>query len=152
MANRNVEKGKRFERRVAQMLEKALGYKFFRSVVNSTTAMHSDRKIYGDVICSNPDFQFCIECKSYKSFSIDAVLLGGYDLLAEFFQQAAKQANSASKSPLLLVTNGKRTYAFFSISDFDPIDPYISVDWVGGLDCSSIAGMEFNRFLTALKD
>ena len=115
--NRNVEIGKRFERRVAELFTQATGYRFFRAIVNRSSTRGGRAGVAGgDVICERADFVFCIEAKSHRRFSVESVLAGNTTLLDEFWKQTCAEASLSGKMPLLVARSGQREFAFFNAS------------------------------------
>lgn len=99
MSNANKNKGKRFEREVAEMLTNAFGLNFCRvpnsgafvggqnSFRRSNLSPSQESLMTGDIIVPEELFHITLECKNYKEFSF-ASLFTENKLLDKWIEQA----------------------------------------------------------------
>ena len=86
-------KGASFEREVGKLLEDELGISFKRDLEQYRAADH------GDLLASDPDFPFVIECKRYAS---------GTGCKPAWWQQAQAAANAVGKMPCVIYKYDRR--------------------------------------------
>lgn len=98
----NLARSKAHERQVACWLTEWSGVEFRRRRV--TGRDHATTTIDGvaDVICTRPDFRYCVEYKCGAGFSLDAVLAGGGKTkFDQWWNQTLEDAELCGKEPML---------------------------------------------------
>lgn len=87
MSKKSRTKGSTFERDVARQLDLLLGIQFERNLEQVRTAAH------GDLVPSDPDFPFSIECKRRAA---------GVSCLTDWKAQASRAAAMCGKIPAVV--------------------------------------------------
>jgi len=150
-AAKNSKRGYRFQYRVACAMTKVWGMK----VVSSPRSGGSHWK--GDIIPKDPatdwnSWPFVVECKSRESWDLRQLLLqpkGG--VLAEWWWKVSREADAASKLPLLIVSCRSRPGDFAITPRVMWEGPYDDLDRLilyenQAMGCSFFVH-EFGRFL-----
>ncbi len=156
MASKSGEKGKRFERDIKEMLNKAYNTEEFTRTPGSGALMgqsnfrknlgleDSTKRVLGsDMIC--PDwFRFSIECKNYNDSPNYAAIIKTSDTKLDYWlAETLFDSINLKQTPMLFFrTTRKGTHVAFPRQFFD-IQPKYSVNY----DCFTIMGVEhFEQF------
>jgi Holliday junction resolvase len=115
----SINKGKTFEREIANFLTKAIGVKFHRVPMSgafSTNNNSNDSRFDGDVFTEDKEYKdIVIECKSYSDLQLNDL----YNDKSKFFKWI-EQAESEAKGKdwiLFIKINHKGTYMISSRMD-----------------------------------
>lgn len=113
IGRRSKNKGKAYERRVADLLSEFLNKNFRRTPgsggFGKQGVIVAEHAFTGDVICDDSGFRFSIECKNRPNDFSFAQLVSVPDKapFTEWWHQAVEDANSVSLSPLLFFKGAK---------------------------------------------
>lgn len=156
MASKSGEKGKRFERDIKELLNKAYSTEEFTRTPGSGALMgqsnfrknvgleDSTKRVLGsDMIC--PDwFRFSIECKNYNDSPNYAAIIKTSDTKLDYWlAETLFDSINLKQTPMLFFrTTRKGTHLAFP-TDFFPIQPRYCVNY----DCFTIIGVDhFEEF------
>ena len=73
-------KGNVFERKIAKIMTEWTGIKFERVPASGGLHWKKDNRVYGDIVCNDPDFPFVIECKNREKWKMDNVFKGSAEV------------------------------------------------------------------------
>lgn len=97
MANKNAEKGTRFEYLIRDKLSKKTGVTWDRVPQSGAGTMK------GDLYCKSNHYFYCIECKSFKDSVIQENLLNAKsNNLYMWWAQAVREAKEMNRKPALV--------------------------------------------------
>lgn len=97
MANKNAEKGTRFEYLIRDKLSKKTGVSWDRVPQSGAGTMK------GDLYCKSNHYFYCIECKSFKDSVIQENLLNAKsNNLYMWWAQAVREAKEMNRKPALV--------------------------------------------------
>ena len=97
MANKNAEKGTRFEYLIRDKLSKKTGVAWDRVPQSGAGTMK------GDLYCKSNHYFYCIECKSFKDSVIQENLLNAKsNNLYMWWAQAVREAKEMNRKPALV--------------------------------------------------
>lgn len=121
-------KGGKFEREVAKIIQRWTGYEFSRVPSSGGLRWKKTDNISGDITCSDPEhagkFPFSVECKFHKEINFEHILLGNKGCkVLEFWDQATSDAERCNKVPMLIMRyNGMPKGEAFVMFDKDVSD------------------------------
>ncbi len=119
----NVRKSKTHERRVAKLLTEFTGTEFRRRRVEGRDATTIERESTSDVIAVRGIPKFCIEAKSGRGFSLDALLANpSGSLFTEWWHQASYDAKLLTEH-----FSSSTKYSFYPMVFFKPQS---NTDWI----------------------
>lgn len=114
---KNKASGSDYERRIAKMLEAWWGCPFRRTPNSGGWDKQStDGEVMavGDIISTDPDFPFAIECKHRKeALNLFSVQSDSSDMILDWWKQCKDDADTIKKAPLLIMSCGRTEYAMF---------------------------------------
>lgn len=106
VGRRSKRKGNKFENDVAKILQSwwfpEKGFVFKRTPVSGGFSSAKDFNVCGDIICSDPEFPFTVECKNNKAVKGLHDFLNPKSLLSKFWEQSKTEAEESKKFPLLV--------------------------------------------------
>lgn len=109
-------KGAGFEREIVKKLIQWTGKDFQRSPSSGAWGTTSNRDDFrGDIVCSDPNFRYSIECKKVESVWIEHLLCNKKCLLYKYWNQCVSQC-SAEKEPLLIFSKNRSPIYCMSIT------------------------------------
>jgi len=113
MPNRNNERGKTAERRIAKTLTRIIGWNFARTPGSGSGHLwkfFQGERVRGDIVCVTKDvnFPFMIESKKSKDFQWDLLLTGhppaDFD---KWWEKAKKDASADGKFAALVISRNQ---------------------------------------------
>jgi len=117
---KNKAAGSDYERKVAKCLEAWRGCPFRRTPNSGgwdKQTTDGEVMAVGDIISTDPDFPFAIECKHRKeSLNLFSVHGDASDMLLDWWKQCEDDAATIGKAPLLIMSCGRTEYAM--VRDF----------------------------------
>ena len=125
MAVNSKQKGGRFERTICKWFTNWTGYEFNRVPASGGLRWKNAENITSDVACTDQDhsreFNFSIECKSYKELNFEHILLEKKSCkILSFWEQARRDAERAKKLPMLIMKyNGMTKGEAFVLVGYD---------------------------------
>lgn len=125
MAVNSKQKGGRFERTICKWFTNWTGYEFNRVPASGGLRWKNAENITSDVACTDKDhsreFNFSIECKSYKELNFEHILLEKKSCkILSFWEQARRDAERAKKLPMLIMKyNGMTKGEAFVLVGYD---------------------------------
>jgi hypothetical protein len=100
-------KGAGFERQIVKALVEWTGIEFFRSPGSGAFSTRTKmEEMSGDIVCSNPDFKYSIECKKVESIVFEHLLCNKKCLLYKYWNQCITQCPE-NKMPLLVFSKNR---------------------------------------------
>lgn len=119
----NVRKSKTHERRVAKLLTEFTGVEFRRRRVEGRDATTIERESTSDVIAVKGTPKFCIEAKSGRNFSLDALLANPKtNKFTEWWHQACYDAKLLTEHFASSTKHSFYPMVFFK--------PQLNTDWI----------------------
>lgn len=114
---KNKNAGSDYERRIAKMLEAWWGCPFRRTPNSGgwdKQTTDGEVMAVGDIISTDPDFPFAIECKHRKeALNLFSIQSASSDMILDWWKQCKDDAAQIKKSPLLIMSCGRTEYAMF---------------------------------------
>lgn len=101
------EKGNVFERKIAKIMTEWTGIKFERVPASGGLHWKKDNRVYGDIVCNDPEFPLVIECKNRQAWSMDALITGSAEV-KKWWQQVKGDAEATGKKPVVIFTRNQR--------------------------------------------
>lgn len=95
-------KGSTYERKIVKLLKEWSGEKFQRSPSSGAwSTVHKREDLSGDITCSNSKFKYSIECKKYKTWSLESLITSDKSPILVWWKQCLSQTPNG-KIPLLI--------------------------------------------------
>lgn len=124
-------KGRRGERKAAQVLEQWTSYKFHRVPASGGLRWKTANTI-GDLVCGDPlhRFDFSLEVKNYADINFEHLLMPDVNSeILKFWEQCESDAQRGKKLPLLMMRyDGMKANLFFVVirySEFKILKPLL---------------------------
>lgn len=137
MATNGKAKGDNFERKIAKKMTDWTGTKFERVPASGGLHWKQDNRVYGDIICNDPDFPFVIECKNREAWNMDALINGSKEV-ESWWKQVNRDAGETGKAPMVIFTRNRQPdYVMLRTKDF--------------YDDELIEAQDINRFSIAVE-
>jgi hypothetical protein len=122
MGRMQRSKGSRFENIVAKKLIETTDYKWKRVPLSGGWAKE---KCSGDIVCTEADFNFSIECKNQECWTFDS--LPELGPIEGWWEQAVNDSVALKKVPVLVFTKNRR--GIYVMYDSRTLINYIDVDF-----------------------
>lgn len=112
-------KGNVFERKIAKIMTEWTGIKFERVPASGGLHWKSDNRVYGDIVCNDPEFPFVIECKNRQAWNMDSLINGSKEV-EKWWKQVTADAEATGKLPMVIFTrNQQPNYIMMRLEDYD---------------------------------
>lgn len=112
-------KGGDFERKIAKVMTEWTSVKFERVPASGGLHWKKDNRVYGDIVCNDPDFPLVVECKNREAWNMDALITGSAEV-KKWWQQVKKDAAATEKKPVVIFTrNNRPVYVMVYTKQFD---------------------------------